>query len=153
MSGQPSCSLGIGILRTPIAVAYRIDVPEISLPDSLQSLVDPGVCSAIPEISKPAQVLHCLNDINSVSCALSHMHLAGNRQIFKVRLIAALPQRVGQHLGEVAGAAPGAVLDLLAAGYAHHHHLPVGALGVDLREQGLLSDGHGDVIVLLFVAE
>lgn len=140
------------------AVAYKIDVPEISLPDSLRFLVNLGACPSVPEISKPALVLHCLNEINSVSCALSHMHLAGSRQIFKVRLrptpaTAPSPQRIGQHFRQVAGAASRAVLYLLAAGHTHHRHLPVGTLGVDLREQGLLSDGHGDVVVLLFIAE
>ena len=47
-----------------------------------------------------------------------------------------LPQRVGQDFRQVACPAAGAVLDLLAAGDAHHRHLPVGALGVDLPGTG-----------------
>ena len=63
-----------------------------------------------------------------------------------------LLQRLPQHLHRVLGAAAGAVGDLVAAGHAGDDDASL-RRGAHRREQPLLSDCHGDVVVLTLVAE
>ena len=56
-------------------------------------------------------------------------------------------------LDQMLGLIAGAVLYLLAAGYALGHHQEVALLSADGWKQHLLSDFEGDVVVLLLESE
>ena len=58
-----------------------------------------------------------------------------------------------QDFHHVSGPTPGAVLDLLAAGDAHHRNFPPLSLGLDGREELHAAYLHGELIVLFLVAE
>ena len=63
-----------------------------------------------------------------------------------------LYQRFPEQFDEVLGVAAGAVVELVAAGEAGDGDAGIGG-GADGGEELLLADGHGEVVVLLFVAE
>ena len=62
-------------------------------------------------------------------------------------------QGVAQHFNQVTGWTPGAVLYLLTAGHAHNGDFPLRPLGVHRWEERVLTDVHGDLVVLFLEAE
>ena len=114
------------------AFAHRLGIAEIPQ----LNLNQPGVNSFKgPFISKAVEPLAESVGLDDFYHGLLCDSVRGLARAWNAVTIPASPQRLGQHLRQMPRPATSAMLDLLAAGYAHYGHLPIRAFGVDLGEQ------------------